>query len=62
MPPDARPMIVGRMLVAPVAPGLNDITTTPTVAMMIAAIIGTVTASPRNSSPKIATCTGSVLM
>ena len=62
MPPAASPTSVGRMPPLALAPGLNDITMTPTVAMMIAAIIGSVTASPRNSSPKIATCTGSVLM
>ena len=43
-------------------PGLNDITSTPAVAMMIATIIGRLTASPRKISPKIATWIGSVLM
>ena len=43
-------------------PGLYDMTRTPAVAMTIAIIIGRLTASPRNISPKIATWIGSVLM
>ena len=43
-------------------PGVTDMRMTPTVAIRIAAASGTVIASPRKTSPKIATCTGSVLM
>ena len=61
MPPAASPISVG-LIRRSCAPGLNDITITPAVAITIAAVIGSVTGSPRNRSPKIATCIGSVLM
>ena len=43
-------------------PGLVDITITPAVATKIAAIIGQVTVSPRNTRPNTATWIGSVLI
>ncbi len=60
MPPAASPSSVARS--PSVAPGLSAIMTTPTVAIRIAAAIGSVTASPRKTRPNSATCTGSVLM
>ena len=54
MPPDAKPISVG--LTPPtMPPGLNDMISTPAVATRIAVIIGSVTASPRKISPKMAT-------
>ena len=66
MPPEASPISVGRMPPAPdPSPsslrgsegrlGFVDITTTPAVAMVIAAIIGNVSVSPRKMRPNTAT-------
>jgi len=51
-PPDAPPNV----------PPFSDITMTPAVAITMAAAIMGLTASPRNTRPNSATCTGSVLI
>ena len=61
MPPEAKPISVG-LMPPTMPPGLNDMISTPAVATRIAVIIGSVTASPRKISPKIATWIGSVLI
>ncbi len=60
MAPAARPSSVAVKLDG--VPGLSAITTTPAVAIRIAAAIAGVTTSPRKTRPNSATCTGSVLM
>ncbi len=63
--PAERPSTVGRQP-PPDAPrkalALVDTTMTPAVAIVMAAAIMGVTASPRNRRPNMATCTGSVLI
>ena len=55
-------MAVDRLVLTLPAPGFNEITMTPAVAIRIAAPDSGVILSPRKSRPNSATCTGSVLI
>ena len=55
-------MMVERVVLTWLAPGLSEITITPAVAIRIAAPLSGVILSPRKISPNSATCTGSVLI